>query len=166
MIPFTVSPRLIAYGLAGAAIVGALLWVGLTVNGWRTAAARVPALESTIADREATIKQIRRDIETAAKASEGYQNELRSLRTAAAVQPTPIVRLCRPAAAARVSLPAAESRPDGASGAGGQLPPGDAEDRQPGPDIGPALFALADRADECAAQLRGLQGFVTSIAGR
>ena len=43
-------PRLIAYGLAGAAMLGAATWAWVTVSGWRHDSERLPAV---VAERDA-----------------------------------------------------------------------------------------------------------------
>lgn len=47
-------PRLIAYGLAGAALAGGLLWVGLTVRGWHRDSLALPAAREEMAEAVAT----------------------------------------------------------------------------------------------------------------
>jgi len=47
-------PRLIAYGLAGAALAGGLLWVGLTVRGWHRDSLALPAAREELAEAVAT----------------------------------------------------------------------------------------------------------------
>lgn len=157
--PAWLTLRVALSGVAGAVLLGLLTWEGLTVRHWRSEAARVPQLEQTIKDREATIAEERRQAKVITEASNGYQAELTRLRNQ---PPSPVgpVRLCRPVGQARVPLPAAGAGPDAAAGAGGGLP--QADDR--GPDIGPALYGIADDADTCSAQVRGLQDFVRRMA--
>lgn len=47
-------PRLIAYGLAGAALAGGLLWAGLTVRGWHRAAEALPSARAELVEAQAT----------------------------------------------------------------------------------------------------------------
>lgn len=47
-------PRLIAYGLAGAALTGGLLWAGLTVRGWHRDARALPLARAELAEAVAT----------------------------------------------------------------------------------------------------------------
>ncbi len=47
-------PRLIAYGLAGAALAGGLLWAGLTVRGWHRDSLALPAAREELAEAVAT----------------------------------------------------------------------------------------------------------------
>lgn len=151
--------------IGGALAVAALLAAGWWhYNGLRDEAAKVPVLEQKIRDVSATIEQIRGEIEIAQKASEDYQDELEKIRAVAASTPAPVVRLCRSTASATgVQVPGAASGPDAPSTGNGELSPGDGADSGAGIDIGRDLFALADRADACAAQLRGLQGWVTTV---
>lgn len=90
-------PRLWLYGIAGAALLGLLTWAGLTVNGWRTEAARVPAIElerdtakaSVAAFKEANDKAVerqRKDDERMAKllqSLDGLRTETARLASAA-----------------------------------------------------------------------------------
>lgn len=54
MIGLLARPRLIAYGLAGAALAGGLLWAGLTVRGWHRAAEALPLARAELAEAQAT----------------------------------------------------------------------------------------------------------------
>lgn len=118
-----------------------------------------------------TIETNRRQIAERDAASRGYQSELSLLRERVRAAPTPVVRLCpqpapgpashdAPAAAAGlVPTPAA---PGVVSGTTGTNP----ADPVPGPDIGPDLAALMDRADQLSAQLRAILALETTADGR
>ena len=153
--------KMIGFGLVIAAVLAVMSWVGITVGGWRTEAAKVPGLKQDIANRDATITEIQRQITVTTEASNGYQAELERLRNVPA-SPIGPIRLCKPATASRVQVPASKPGPDEAPGGGGPVPSADGES----PDIGPALFALADDADRCSAQVRGLQEFSRKLAGQ
>lgn len=132
MIPLQL--RLIAAGVALCAI-GVL---AVVVNGWRLDAAKVPALERQIEDSARSLKR-------AEEASIEFHKELADIR---ATRPAPVIRLCvNPVQTG----PDPASGPDGPAGPAGVLPPA------VGRDIGPELYGLADRADECSARLRALQ---------
>lgn len=146
---------------AGALVTGVLVWI---VNGWRIDANQLPIVEKELNNERATIAQIRADAKVVAAASAGYQFELTVLRERAASAPNFPVRLCRAAPAARVQIPATEPGLDGGIAAAGVVPRGDGEDSGSGPDIGPALRALADRADQVTAQARGLQNEADGLA--
>lgn len=97
----------------------------------------------------------RRDAEIAA-ASQGYQNEISSLRAAIDSRPVPVVRLCpRPG---HTSLPqAADSAagPRNTPAAPGLLPGATGQDNQ-GRDVGADLARLMNKADILSAQSRAL----------
>jgi hypothetical protein len=147
-------------------ILGGALALGLLVmiNGWRKDAARLPVVRQEFAVYRTGVETAQRVRE---EVSNGYQAELETLRAAAGKRPAPAVRLCAPAAP---SVPAdrAAGRGDGAGAAGGQLPGGNAagDSAGAGPDIGRELFALADRADTLAAQLRACQSFVDKVRSK
>lgn len=98
-------------------------------------------------------------------ASHEFQRTVTALQAARADTPVRTVRLCHGPAN---SVPAAADAASGAYAAGaGGLP--DATGQHPrdrwgddGPDIGPALYDEADRADLCPAQLTALQEWVRS----
>lgn len=155
------TARLWLYGLVGLALAGLLGWAGLTVRHWHSEALRVPVLEQTIKNQAATLAEERRQAAVITEASNGYQAELDRLRNQPAAPVGP-VRLCRQPATAGVQLPATVAGPDAAAGGGGGVSPAD----DPGPDIGPALYGIADDADTCSAKVRGLQDFVRRMAGQ
>ena len=136
--------RLIGYLIAA----GAAVLVVTTVLGWREDAKKLPQIEmqlaATLAAQE-TARRIRTEV------TQDYANELERLRTAAARGPR-IIRVCD-----APSVPAAGAAP---SGTDDPAPEGGQLQGETGRDIGPALYAEADRADALAAQLRALQDWV------
>ena len=64
--------RLIAYGLAGAALAGGLLWAGMTVRGWHRAAQALPEarreLAEAVATNQALVEAVHRAAEIGAEA--------------------------------------------------------------------------------------------------
>ena len=154
------SPKLmLQWGVA--AIVGiVLVWAGYTVLNWKHDAEKVPGLKQEIANHEATIKQIRHEVAIANAASEGYQSELARLSAVRdSAGPAPVVRVCKSAPQATVQVPGAQSGSDEGASTGGGVP------QEAGPDIGPALYGIADQCDELSAQIRGLQKFIRDNAG-
>ena len=145
--------------LAGIGLVAAgLLWLGLIVKGWKEDAALVPVLNERIAQVNATIDEERRLKREADEASKGYQNELEALKTVRANTPTRVVRLCvLSGPPGEAGGAAAEPGPDGAASGTGVL------SERAGSDIGGRLYGLADRADELAAQVRGLQDYINRM---
>lgn len=152
--------KLAGIGLAAAALLG----IGLVVKNWKDEAARVPVLEQQIAQANTTIETERRLKTEADAASKGYQDELENLRAARAAAPVRVVRLCvNPTVPADSGGAAAQPGPDGATAPGGELSEGTGSNTGQGPDIGTDLAALADRADQLSAQIRGLQDYVNRI---
>jgi hypothetical protein len=153
-----ITPKQIMYIAGGIAV----FVLALIVNNWRLDSNRLPLVEKERDDANATVAQIKADAKIVADASAGFQSELALLRERNLGRPNTPVRLCRAAPAAGVRVPSAEPGPDGgASGAG--LVSDDAG-VHPGPDIGPQLRALADRADTVTAQGRGLQKAADGLA--
>lgn len=137
--------------VAAAALIGYLVWRehSLTKLVGDERAARVVA-EKAIEAKDRELEQIRRDMEKQRNASNDYQTELESLKAARAFTPVRTVRLC--VGPAIVSAPAGGS--DAPDAEGLQEAPG--QDPRAGPDIGAELYALADEADNLAAQCEGL----------
>ena len=132
------------------------IWLGLMVKGWHDDAQKLPVVERQFdVYRTAT--------ETAAKVrkevSGEYQDELSTLRNQR--PPAPAVRLGSNSPVQASS--GAAGGDHGPSTADGQLSQGAGSGAQAGPDIGSALFAIADRADEVSAQLRACQSFIGKI---
>ena len=152
-----IPPRLIAYGLAGAALLGGVFWFSHAryTAGEAAGDARAAAAESARDQAIATLQTERAERARLEKASHDYQTELAGLR-AQPVVTTP-VRLCRPAARVPAAATAAGG-PGAAVPAAGVVPSGTGTDLVAGPDLGPGLRALARRADEVSAQGRAIQG--------
>lgn len=138
-----IEARLLAYAL----IAGVGLLVVTTVMHWRSQAQRLPEVEmrlaATLAAQE-TARRIRTEV------TQNYAQELDRLRN----KPPRVIRVCD-----APGVPATGAAPGGTDGPapeGGQL------QGETGRDIGPALYAEADRADALAAQLRALQSWVSS----
>lgn len=139
----TLEARLIGYLIAAAA--AAL--VVTTVWKWRSDAQKLPQVEMQLAATLAAQETARR---IRAEVTQDYAAEIERLRTAAARGPR-VIRVCD-----APSVPGPGDAPGGTDdpGAeGGQLP------SSAGRDIGPALYAEAERADALAAQLRALQAW-------
>lgn len=161
------------WGLIGRLVGGAVValsvaWLVLVVKAWHDDAQALPAERARAVAAELrhdTYRAaMRAEITRIATVSRGYQDELRSLRVTAAVQPARVVRLCRePARAGHSAGVAAGSVADAASSGAGQLPPPAERDTGPGPDIGAELYGLIDEADEYMAQCRALQVYVEGL---
>lgn len=147
--------RLIGAGVAVAALVA----FGWRVNEWRQGYHARAAAEARTAEiaKEAgeAMAKLAEQHRAALTASQGYQDELQSLRTVRDAAPSRPVRVCQqprlPAAGANSTAP---GRPDGSPAGSGSLP------QESGPDIGPDLYRDADQADEVSARLRALQEWV------
>ena len=148
----------LSWKLIGAAVaVAGVLTLAATVH-WQYKRAehwkgRAEVVEATLeAERAARAHEQR----IAKEASDGYQAELKRIQ-ADALQPAPVVRLCR---RAHASVPEAGA----ATGSDAAAPPddagGDAGDHQEGVDIGPDLMGFAAACEANAAQLQALQGWV------
>lgn len=140
-----------------------LLWAGFKIEGWHEDSKALPELQKKY---DAYVKDAELNLTLAQSASKGYQDELTKLReNRAAAGPAPVVRLCPPSPRA---TPVRSS--DSATGhptptpPTGVVPSPDAGDPLPGPDLGPSLLSLADRADEVTAQGRGAQDLLTRLA--
>ena len=140
--------RTLAYAITVAALAlgGWLLWH--TVTGWRDDARKLPEVEMKLAATLAAQETARR---IRAEVTQDYASEIQRLRDAAARGPR-VIRVCD---APSVPQPgAAPGGTDDPGAPGGELP------QAAGRDIGPALYAEAERADALAAQLRALQAWV------
>lgn len=156
-----IGPRLIAYGVAVAALIGAVMWAVHSLREQGRDEVRAE-LEPRIEAAEAALAHERADRKRAEDASNAYQREIADLRIAPV--DVPVVRLCRHT----ITVPAAgnSARRSDATAAG---PGSDAgappADPAPGPDIGPDLMRLALRCDEISAQLRALQSWARNTPG-
>jgi len=156
--------RLYLYGGIALVILLVGFAAGWQIQGWRAGAARSAAVEAALAgERKATqnvIDTLKSDIRTSQERSNALQAELTRLRNAAALQPIPPVRLCKPARSAPTDLPAASttaSGPDSGTSAGGLV-----QADPVGGDLAPTLELLVEEGDRCSAQLRALIGWVES----
>lgn len=167
MIPtFDIAKAAIAPYLMWAKI-GAVLAVALACGAFylhykhlEAKAERVDAAEARAEAVEAnarqTLSKMAADQKASQKASEGYLNEIASLRA----RPVGPVRVSIPA---RVPAPrAATGRPDAEVPPSGVVPGGVESDSGVSRDIGPDLSALMVEADKCSAQLRGLEAWITA----
>lgn len=134
------------------------LIMGAALYYYKNEAEKIPALEQSIKDRDATIAQERENTRIANEASKSRKAEVDRLR---ALPPSVrTVRVFVPTSSPGVLVPSSTPGPDGACPTGGELPTG------AGFDIGPSLYSEARRADELAAQLRALQKWVNDHAMR
>lgn len=159
------SPRLLAYLVSAAVVLGLLGWAGFSFHHLRTEAARVPGLIAERDQARADAVKLRSDYTTAQRVSRDYQAELSGLRAAADAQPPRAVRLCIDPAPRHSPIPAAERGLAGGATAAGVVSDAARPDRGQGPDIGPELYRLAEHCDRVSAQLRGLQAFVVTVGG-
>jgi hypothetical protein len=165
VIALGLSPLQIAKAIGGLvvfALLGVLVYV---VLGWKEKADDWPLLKAELDEAYLYLEQYEKDIRQVQEASRGYQEELAMVRSAAARERVPVVRLCRSAAAAP-KLPAPVAGPDATAPAPGGVPPEARLPSEPGQDIGPELYADADRADELSAQVRGLQEYALACSGQ
>lgn len=104
-----------------------------------------------LAAKDHEIAQLEENAAKARKASDDYQTQLDALRSAALDTPVRTVRLCHAAASTGAVSPPASAGRHPETGSEG-LPQAPGHDIEAGPDVGPALYQLADEADQCAAQ--------------
>lgn len=143
----------------GIAALLALLGGGVYVNHLRVQAGKYEVAQAALTELRAAHDEYKAQHEQLdaekAKASQGYIDEATKLRAANAAAPVPAVRLC--SNPPRTSLPTAAhaaARSGAGASAAGLVQPGATPNNQAGPDIGPALDRLAERADTLAAQCR------------
>lgn len=151
---------LIVYGVAALCVIG----FGIAVKKWRDdskefALAKVE-WSKTLESKNRELADMAASVEKANAASNDYQDELARLEDERANTPVQSVRLCRsPTGYVPAPSPAAASSgPD--EGWHDGIPHSARPDIEVGPDIGPALYALADKADQCAAQRDALIGWI------
>ena len=149
-----VEIRVLAY--AGGLL--AVLAVGWQVNRWRVRSDRLEAATTELAGVRASIDTARR-VRTEVVGE--YETELSTLRAGRAAGPVPVVRVCR--AAPMLEHRTAAGGTDGAAAAAGNISAGPGADSSADRDVGPALYAAADRADELSAQLRALQLWAAKV---
>jgi hypothetical protein len=116
----------------------------------------VAELTASLAAQDARYRaQVTYERQTTADTVRGLEAENARLR-AAASGPVPVVRMCVGPAPAVLGLGAPAGGAGGTGPAGGQLP-GVPDGAAADPfDYGPGLYAIADRADRCSAQVRHL----------
>jgi hypothetical protein len=147
------------------------------VNSWRLDSGRLKVerterkaeLQAHAAKVSELEERIAIEIENRRKADEvsnAFQANLRELAAARADTPVRTVRMCNHGTSAPVPATAPGSAAGGhhAAGSAGlpQAPGLDFGDRwsDDGPDVGPALYALTDEADTCAATRDALQEWI------
>ena len=147
------KPRLIAYGVAGAAILGAATWAWVTVSGWRSDSERLPVVERQRDALAATVKLAADELDRNARIANDYHDQVARLR--ADLRERPIrVRVCPPAA--RPVLPPGTAPRTDAPAAGPE--PGPPAETAPAYDVD--LSPYAEDAAATADQLRALQEWV------
>jgi hypothetical protein len=147
MIPFLTGPKF-WLKVGGIAAVVAVLGFGVAKYNYHH------ARSVRLGEVEQQMVALKASQAASHKASEGYQNELKTIRDRP-VSNAP-VRLCvKP----RPTVPATGSGPSATVPAPGVVSGADGTDSEVrgGPNIGPALRSLARRADEVAAQGRSTQ---------
>jgi hypothetical protein len=153
---FTLQTKLIA-GLALLALIGGLITVQhLTVKKLRVATARANQAEANYTALRQAQKHERKIANDALK---DRDQRLADLETARSATPTRVVRLCH----TNPAVPATTGTASGTdAGIAAEQPSTAGPDIEAGPDIGPNLYALADEADQRAAQCNALIGWVRS----
>lgn len=154
--------------LAGAGVVLAcLLWVFLVLKGWHDDSQALPGVKR---DRDAAIAataQVRADLlaeaERLAGVNKGLSDENETLRGVRAATPVRSVRLCASQGTAREGDLAAPGGSDAGPAGAGELPQAPGRDPEPGPEIGPDLYALMDEADEIVRRARGGQAYISGL---
>lgn len=146
--------KLVAYGIAAAALIG-LLWM---VNSWRIDSNKLESaqqeLEQVRADyTERDRLRTEQDRISTDKARD-YETQLADARktNAELAGRRPAVRLCRSAPSVP-SVSAAPSEP--------ATTPSEGLQQAAGPDISGPLYSLALEADECSVRLTSLQSWLT-----
>ena len=141
------SPRLAAYGVLGAVLVAACLFVGVTVNGWRHDSERLRVVDREYLAYRSTIEGYARGD---ARARKEYEDDRAATDRVRAAVPVQSVRLrgdqadrCRDPAASNAAPIGTPAAPAGELQEAGGLPDPGSE----GPDIGPKLYGLWDEAD-------------------
>ena len=158
------TPKLIIGAILTAILLAAVISGVTTVNGWRDAALREPALKESLADAQATIELQNMGAERAKEVSRAYQADLTAIRAERdrlRALPPRVVRVYVPGPAIAVPSPVAGGRPraiaPGAVALTGQAGQGPRLSR----DIGPELYGIVDDCDtreaELARQVTGLQ---------
>jgi hypothetical protein len=139
-------------------IAGILLITALTVvKHWHDNSVK-------LAEVEEEFKLYKQRVETSAKTkkevSKDFHEEVKDLRDTAAKQPTPVVRMCRPA-------PVSDNRPSAGNNdpapATGSIPETNDVHLEAGPDLGPSLLGVSDTGDIISARLRACQAYIIKL---
>jgi hypothetical protein len=153
--PAWLTARLIAYGLAGAALLAALSWAGFQIRAGQRALEALPIARAETRAALDALETARKDAERNRRISDAYQTRLEAITADLRAHPLGPVRLCKQASPP-VRAPGATPGTD----APGPGPVAGPPESHPGPDIGPALQAYGEDAARCAAQLTALQRWV------
>lgn len=151
--------------LIGGVVCIAVILMAIRVNTWRHEAARVPGLEQDIKTMTETF-----DLERKERASEtlrhdavvkGLNDELSTLRADRARRPSRPIRLCDEPSAPAAGMPAtvapARTGDEPTTAGAGAL------HESTGRDIGPAVYALMDEANEQLASFRALRQWAATL---
>jgi hypothetical protein len=143
-------------GVAVLAVIGGLITLQhFTVKRLNAAKAELRTAHATLeAERAARAHELK----IAREASNDYQTRLAKLATDKAATPTRHVRLCRQTDSGVPATASATSGTD--SGTAAEQPGTSGPNIEAGPDIGVELYALADEADQRAAQCNALIGWL------
>lgn len=135
-------PRRIAYGLAGAAILGAATWAWVAVAGWRHDSERLPVVARERDALAATLRQAASEAVRNARIADDYHDQIDRLRADLRARPVRVLRPACPAATAA-------ARPAGRADA----PAAGPEPGPPAADPGPldVTADLSAYAEDCAA---------------
>jgi hypothetical protein len=148
------------------AIVLALIGGLLAHDHYQTKRANREAARANQAEANYTALQEaqKHEREISQKASTDYENRLKALSVAAADTPVRTVRLCRQTDSSVSATASASSGITAPSNPGheGESGPDPEESGSTSEDIGPALYALADKKDQELAQCLSLMGWVKS----
>jgi len=152
----------------GFGIVGlCLLWLGLVLKGWHDDSQALPGVKAERDAARAETAQVRADLTAEgfrlAKVNEGLSDENEILRRQRESVPVRSVRICPAARPAGQADSAAPSGGDAAAAGAGLLQEEGRWDPEPGPDIGPDVYALFDEADELLRRYRGAQEYIAGL---
>lgn len=154
--------------LVGGLLVGlCIAWLLAVVKGWHDDSQTLPGVKQELKESRRQTEQVRAEWKAEATRlvaiNEGLSNENQILRDQRAAIPVRSVRLCSAARPASPADPAAAGRVDEAAAGAGVLQEEGRWDPEPGPDIGPELYALMDEADDMLRRYRGLQQWAAGL---
>lgn len=157
---------MLSYLRIGGAVVAALLLAGafVSVRGAYKAKAELADTRQELKEARSQNAALNRAIATSQRLQVNYEKELSTLRTGA-VRPAPVVRLCRAAPETAPARAAPAPGDSGTAAPSGPLRTADAGGDPAGPDIGPALIAIARDADALLARCRLAQAYSLEVAG-